>query len=153
MISSHYSQSPSKYQILSMNYFQMRDKTYCRWELCPELSVKLIKRHISDHWSHLWREAQQSSPPSNNNLQQISCQIPGGGWGYHGICLAQTFLALLNNIPVVPFHTKQKQWMNGMFDLPNSEYFWFIFLKTDSVGIVLMMDSITDLALDIFHWL
>ena len=41
--------------------------------------------------------------------------------------------------------------MNGMFDLPNSEYFCLIFLKTDSLVIVFMMDSITDLALDTFH--
>ena len=43
--------------------------------------------------------------------------------------------------------------MNGMLDLPNAGYFWFIFLKTGSFVIVFMMDSITDLALDTFHWL
>ena len=46
-----------------------------------------------------------------------------------GISLAQTFLALLNNIPVNSFHTKH-QTMNGY--LPNSEYFCLIFLKTDN---------------------
>ena len=112
MISSHYSQGPSKYQILSTNYFQMWDgiKKYCLWEPWLGLTVKLIKRHISDHWSHLWREVPPDlpsllPPPSNNNLQQISCQIPGGGWGSS---LAHTFLALLNNIPVIRFHTKHK---------------------------------------------
>ena len=44
-----------------MNYFQMRDEKYYRWELWPELSVELIKRHISDHTDHTY-EGRYSSP-------------------------------------------------------------------------------------------
>ena len=90
------------------------DKKYCLWEPWLGLRIKLIKRHTSDQWSHLWREGgrdSQTSPCLLPSLPQITIcskfhvKSPEVGGG---ISLAQTFLALLNNIPVNPFHTKQK---------------------------------------------